>query len=75
LHIPPCSCLSRLPITRPFIIVALGASACHTVPFAQTVLLANAHCNESLVWFKASGCCYTINTGPLPRLLTDTLSH
>jgi hypothetical protein len=42
-------------------------------PFVQTVLLANAHCHESLVCFKASGFCYTINTGSSPGLLSDIL--
>ena len=42
-------------------------------PFAQTVLLANVHCSESLVWFEASGFCYTINTGSSLGLLLDTL--
>jgi hypothetical protein len=32
-------------------------------PFIQTSLLANTYCSESLVWFKASGFCYTIITG------------
>ena len=41
--------------------------------FAQTALLANVHCNESLVWFKASGFCYTINTGSSLGLLSDIL--
>lgn len=37
---------------------------CHTIfPFAQIPLLANVHCSESLVWFEASGFCYTINPG------------
>lgn len=39
----------------------------------QTSLLANVHCNESLVWFKASGFCYTINTGSSLGWLSDIL--
>lgn len=35
---------------------------CHTLyVFAQTSLLAKVHCNELLVWFEASGFCYTTN--------------
>jgi hypothetical protein len=49
---------------------------CHSVsywmPFCP-VLLVNVHCNESLVWFKASSFCYTINTGSSPGLLSDIL--
>lgn len=46
--------------------MALEAAVCHTVdPLAQTALLANVPCNESLVWFKVSVFCYTINTRPL----------
>ena len=42
----------------------MEAVVCPTVyPFAQTALLANVHRNGSLVWFEASGSCYTINTG------------
>jgi hypothetical protein len=29
-------------------------SGSHSDPFAQTALLANLHCNESLVWFEAT---------------------
>lgn len=37
---------------------------CHTVnPFTKTASPANGHCNESLLWLKASGFCYIINTG------------
>lgn len=45
----------------------------HTVyPFAPTVLLANANCNECWSgWALASG--YTINTGPSRQLLSDIL--
>jgi hypothetical protein len=46
---------------------------CRVYPFAQIALLANIHCNESLVWFKASGFCYTINTGSSLGLLCDIL--
>ena len=28
-------------------------------------------CNESLVWFEASGFCYTLNTGSTPGLFFD----
>lgn len=47
---------------------------CHTVYlFVHTAWLADVHCNESLVWFEASGFCYTINTGSLLGLLSDIL--
>ena len=37
---------------------------CSTVyASVHTSLIANIHCNESLVWFEASGFCYTINAG------------
>ena len=56
--------------------MALGAAVCHTVdPLVQTIFLANAHCNELLVWFRASGFWYTINTGPSLKLLLVALSH
>ena len=46
----------------------------HTVnPFIHIALLASVHCKESLVWFKASGFCYTIDTGPSLGLLLDIL--
>lgn len=67
--------------------VALGAVVCHAIaavvlvavvchaadPFAETAFLINVHCNESLVWFKAFGFCYTINTGSSLRLLLGIL--
>ena len=44
-------------------------SHCGSCSVSQCVLLynrlsprANVHCNESLVWFEASGFCYTINS-------------
>jgi hypothetical protein len=46
----------------------------HTVySFIYTSFLANVHCNEFLVWFKASGFCYTINIGSSLGLLLDIL--
>lgn len=34
----------------------MESELCHTVhPFVQTVFLTNGHCNESLIWFEASG--------------------
>lgn len=33
------------------------------LPFAQTALIADVHCNESLVRFEVSGFCYTIIAG------------
>ena len=38
-------------------------------PFVHTSLLANVHCNESLVWYEASGVCYSIITGTLRVIL------
>ena len=47
---------------------------CPTVyPFVHTSLLANVHCNESLVWSEASGFCCTSNTGSSLGLLSDVL--
>ncbi|KAL6058629.1 hypothetical protein STEG23_013633 [Scotinomys teguina] len=40
---------------------------------SQKALLANVQCNESLVWFKASGLWHTIITGHSPELLSDIL--
>ena len=34
-----------------------------SIPFVHISLLAKFHCNDSLVWFEASGSCYTISTG------------
>ena len=41
--------------------------------FFLTSLLANVHCNDSLVWFEAAGFFYTINSASLLRLLLDIL--
>lgn len=47
----------------------------HSVPFCSIIaLLANVHCSESLVWFKAFGFWYTITKAPLGSLAA-TLSH
>jgi hypothetical protein len=44
---------------------------CHTAyPFANTSLIANIHCNVSLVWSEVSCFCYSINTGSSPGLLS-----
>jgi hypothetical protein len=49
-------------------------TVCHMGhPFVPTALLANGHCNESLVWFEASGFCYSVNTGTSLGLLSDIL--
>lgn len=32
----------------------------------RTVNSSHVHCNESVVWFEASGFCPTINNGPSP---------
>lgn len=45
---------------------------CQSVyPFAQTALLADVHCNKSLVGFEVSGFCYTIIAGATLGLLSD----
>lgn len=50
-------------------------SWCHAVYlFAQIALLANDHCNESLVWLKASAFCYTLTETPL-RQPAVALTH
>jgi hypothetical protein len=36
-----------------------SCSVSHSIPFVHTSLLANVHCNESVVWFEASGFCRT----------------
>jgi hypothetical protein len=57
----------------------VGAVICNSVltitiyPFVQTSVLADVHCNESVVWFEAFGICYALNTGSSPELLSDTL--
>lgn len=57
--------------------LTVQAAVCHgvsySIPFSQIALFANVHCNESSVWFKASGFCHTINTGSLPGLLSNIL--
>jgi hypothetical protein len=45
-------------------------SVSHLIPF---YIIANVHCNEPLVWFKASGFCYAINPGSSLGLLLDIL--
>ena len=43
---------------------------CPTVgPSVYTSLFVNVYCNESLVWLKASGFCYSINPGSSSGLL------
>lgn len=57
-----------------FILVALAPSGCHIAyPFAPSVLWANVHCNESLVWLKASGFWDIILTESSPQLLWNIL--
>lgn len=55
--------------------VTVEAVLCHSVshstPSTQTALLVNVRWNESLVWFQASGLCYTINTEFSPGCLSD----
>lgn len=52
------------------------AMVCQPVPqctFVYMSLLANVHCNDSLVWFEASSFCYTTNTGFSLGLLSNIL--
>jgi hypothetical protein len=42
-------------------------------PFVYTSLLENVHCNDAFVWYKASGFCDSINTGPSLGLLSHLL--
>ena len=66
--------LSHLSMIYTLVLVALGAVVCHAVYlFAQIALLANYHCNESLVRFKTSGFWYSISIGLSPKLLLDIL--
>jgi hypothetical protein len=70
LHIPSISVLPTYNFpTKQQQILAWKLQSVYT--FAQTGLLANVHCKESLVWLEVSGFCYTINTGTSPRLLSD----
>ena len=39
----------------------------------HTALLANVYSSDSLVWFEASGFCYTVNTGSSLGPLLDSL--
>lgn len=47
--------------------LTVEAVVCHSVSTAYIhfvhTLLANVHCNESLVWYKASGFCYSVDIG------------
>ena len=56
--------------------LAAEAAVCrcvsHSVPFCPALLDKCSH-RESLVWFQASGFCYTTNTGSSQGLLSDTL--
>lgn len=45
----------------------------HTYPFGHISLLANAHCNDFLVWKETSGFCYSIDLGISLDLLFDIL--
>lgn len=65
-----CACvmsllhLPRLSSTYPSITVTLEAAVHHAIhPFAQTVFLADAPCDELWIQCKASGFCCTIDTG------------
>jgi hypothetical protein len=53
----------------------MEAVVCSTVrPFVvYTSLLAKVHCNESLVWYEASGFCYSISTITKLGLFMDVL--
>ena len=50
------------------------AVLCPTVyPFPHTSLLVNVHCNDLFVWYKASGFCYSVNTGTPMGFFMDLL--
>jgi hypothetical protein len=38
-------------------------SVSHSVPFVHTSFFTSVHCNDSLVWYEASGFCCTVYTG------------
>ena len=46
---------------------------CHSVPFCPHFLVANAHCNVLLVWYKASGFCSLLILEPQLGHLLDIL--
>lgn len=59
-----------------FSILTLEDAVCHAVAYPlykQLYLQGRVHYNESLVWFKESSFCYTINTGPFPWIFSDIL--
>lgn len=43
--------LYHLSNTSSFILVSLGTSVSHNIPFYLSAFLACVHCNESLIWF------------------------
>ena len=43
--------------------------------FTQIALHADAHCSELSFWFKFSGFCYTMSTGPSPCFPVGILSY
>ena len=64
--------LSCLSMTSSSILMALETSVCHIVyPFVPSTWLTTAHCNESLVWFKASGFWYRNLPGSSPELFLN----
>ena len=53
---------------------SVSHTLCYIVyPFVHTSFLKNVHCNESLVWFEASGFCYTMSPGSSRGLLLEFL--
>jgi hypothetical protein len=48
-------------------------SVSHSILFYPHFFLSNVHCNDTLVWYEASGFCYSINTRTLLGLLSDIL--
>ncbi|KAL6030865.1 hypothetical protein STEG23_015682 [Scotinomys teguina] len=58
-------CHALDPFVSSLILVALGTAVCHALdPFVSTALPAILHCNKLLIWSRASGFWYTINTCP-----------
>lgn len=70
-------CLQQIYITYSFTGVTIRAVicgvSCSIFFFSRATLLFNVHCNESLVYFKASDFWYTLNTGLSPKLLLSIL--
>lgn len=67
--------LSYLSNISSFVLMALGVSVSHSIPFCPFRLTSKSyvHFNKSLVWLKLSGFRNTIISGSSPKLLSDSL--